>query len=867
MENLLHSNFNSKIQDLKIQELLSNVQVHFEESDLHRIKKTLEQENVSLIGSYLLETSIKTRGGTFVDLLVQMDASCFQKKDFRNHRYSLAKNEKVAQIKERLEASFTDYQVLTTKKLISAGREVDTALVLRRGNESIRILIGIPADTFTTRKLAPGRNNLKKDNPNQKSTPYYNQAILADTGYITHLNFLHFYCKQAHGFRNAVKLGKVWIQQKLNCTGFSGFIFSMLLAYLLQDNSKKFRIPKETSDWQMFKVMMEFLAKNDFINEAVVMTLVHDQEEFTVLEFMKHYDVVILDPTGLINIGAGLTISDMEHVKFEAKRNLALLNAGDETAFQEIFLNSHNSILKFDHYAKMSSLQLNMPAYTADAQVDFPSPVIFALRYIPKVLKKALKDRVELISITASRNEKKNLDEFDINIGLVLNSEIALREVEQGPPSDDTAAVESFRRIWGEKAEMRRFKDGSILESVVFSSDGSFEDRAYVLQKMVIFLIKRHMGVALQEGKSYFSNPFFKLLKAPGMDLATQKSFGMVTEAFATLSKQLRSLKELPLDVTSVKMSHPALYFCSAIVPQPHPDEHTFNNGYRPFIECMDVVIELEKSGHWPDNLLKIQQMKMAFYLKIAQSLTSLYPETVCRVSIGERDNVMSCGWIDVTVSTGYKFRCRIHSEREKYLLDQEKESQVTVSKAMYERIYVHLPLHSSKLYNLCLNYPFLPVTIRIMKRWIGVHLLSNHVSDQVIELLCAFVFVQTGTLAAPGSSCSAFFRVLNLLATHDWKSDPLIIELKKGEITEELKTKILSKFKSFKKDSIYIATEDDPEAVIYPRIKPIIINRLKALSVSCIKIMDRFPSEHNLSRVILFTYQIEIICYSNSSL
>jgi U3 small nucleolar RNA-associated protein 22 len=398
---------------------------------------------------------------------------------------------------------------------------------------------------------------------------------------------------------------------------------------------------------------------------------------------------------------------------------------------------------------------------------------------------------------------------------------------------------------------MRRFKDGSILESVVFSSDGSFEDRAYVLQKMMTFLIKRHMGVALQEGKSYISNPFFQLLKAPGIDLETQKSFGMVTEAFALLSKQLRSLKELPLGVASVKMSHPGLYFCSAIVPQSHPDEHTFNNGYRPYIESMDVVIELEKSGHWPDNLFKIQQMKIAFYLKMAQNLTTLYPGTVCRVSVGERDNIMSCGWIDVTISPGFKFRCRIHSEREKHLLDQEKESDTSLSKAMYERIYVHSPIHSSKLYNLCLTYPFLPVTIRIMKRWIGVHMLSNHVSDQIIELLCAFIFIRTGTLAAPGSSWCALFRVWNLLATHDWKLEPLIIELKRGEMTEDLRNRILSKFKSFKTGSMFLATEDDPEAVLYPRIQPIIINRLKALSSSCIKIMDRFPSQHNLIRVI----------------
>ncbi len=42
-----------------------------------------------------------------------------------------------------------------------------------------------------------------------------------------------------------------------------------------------------------------------------------------------------------------------------------------------------------------------------------------------------------------------------------------------GPPATDKAAVRAFRLFWGPRAQMRRFKDGSILETVVWSSSGN----------------------------------------------------------------------------------------------------------------------------------------------------------------------------------------------------------------------------------------------------------------------------------------------------------------------------------------------------------------------------------------------------------
>ena len=55
-------------------------------------------------------------------------------------------------------------------------------------------------------------------------------------------------------------------------------------------------------------------------------------------------------------------------------------------------------------------------------------------------------------------------------VGLILDTEHAFRLVDHGPAADntDSEAARQFRDLWGDKAELRRFKDGSITESVVW---------------------------------------------------------------------------------------------------------------------------------------------------------------------------------------------------------------------------------------------------------------------------------------------------------------------------------------------------------------------------------------------------------------
>lgn len=47
-----------------------------------------------------------------------------------------------------------------------------------------------------------------------------------------------------------------------------------------------------------------------------------------------------------------------------------------------------------------------------------------------------------------------------------LNPDTAFRIMDKGPPGNEEVKVKEFKEFWGELAETRRFKDGSIIAAI-----------------------------------------------------------------------------------------------------------------------------------------------------------------------------------------------------------------------------------------------------------------------------------------------------------------------------------------------------------------------------------------------------------------
>lgn len=93
--------------------------------------------------------------------------------------------------------------------------------------------------------------------------------------------------------------------------------------------------------------------------------------------------------------------------------------------------------------------------------------------------------------------------------------------------------------------------------------------------------------------------------------------------------------------------------------------------------------------------------------------------------------------------------------------------------------------------------WPSYGVGVRLCKKWISSHLLSDHVPQEVIELMVAYLYhcpqpfkvtkysdqilraTQCGIIVLCSSSPDVvFYRFLALLGSHDWSHDPLIVNI-----------------------------------------------------------------------------------------
>lgn len=397
-----------------------------------------------------------------------------------------------------------------------------------------------------------------------------------------------------------------------------------------------------------------------------------------------------------------------------------------------------------------------------------------------------LGDRVNLISLqyskdltwptTSSRPLKDENCSRSVLVGLLLNAEQYGRIVDHGPPAEDKNAAAAFRKFWGEKAELRRFKDGSILESLVWSTAGSNHN---ILDKIVMHVLERHVGKEAAHEINFLGNVFGLLL--PGSTKSNPLAvYQPVLNAFENLEKEIRSLEGLPLQIRQISAGSPELRYSSIDAP---------NLGcHKTLIQLADVYIQFEGSARWPEDLAAIQRTKVAFLFKIGELLEESTNGLIARLGLeNERHKLLNQAFIDIIYPAGASFRLRIHHEQELLILERSlrdksnnlgRGTDIHFALSTHKRDFVQRSLHTQAVRTLSTRFPLLSPSIRIMKKWRNSHLLSSHVSDELIELLTIRTFVQPYPWQSPASVMTGFLRTLAFVSKWHWQSEPLIVNL-----------------------------------------------------------------------------------------
>ncbi|KAL3436050.1 Nrap protein [Aspergillus tetrazonus] len=560
---------------------------------------------------------------------------------------------------------------------------------------------------------------------------------------------------------------------------------------------------------------------------------------------------VIYDGKRGLNVLYKMTQWSYFFLRREAGTTLRMLNESRDDNFEKVFiLNIDEPLLRFDRL-------VTLPAIGNDGLALFHKE-----REIYEVLLRALGDRVDLIYISTSptsawsvetKGQRKSMAR-SFYVGLLLNSENATRVVDHGPSAEEKDAAASFRAFWGEKAELRRFKDGSIRESLVWSENSS------IVHQILLHILKRHFSYG--EGSiGYVGDEFDEQLQKNGDGVVSysNSAFQIISDAFNSLEKSIQTMEGVPLTVRHLAPASSLLRYTALRVDR--------NHGAVP----VNVVLQFESSARWPDDLVAIQMTKVAFLAKIGDALTDFGDFSSARVGLeNEQSKILNNAFLDVTHASGIVFRLRIHHDREQTLLERQVKEQgkspqgkqeIAYALSAYKRLFIHSPRLSQAVRTLCTRLPLLSPTIRLLKYWFSSHLFDAHINEELIELMSVRTFTQPHPWETPSSVMAGFLRTLHFISRWDWQQEPLIVDLG-GELDQATIELIRTRFVAWRNIdpamnsvSMFTASDVDPEGVTWTQYEmppKVVAARICTLAKAVMKLVREQGHRLDISQLFL---------------
>lgn len=257
-----------------------------------------------------------------------------------------------------------------------------------------------------------------------------------------------------------------------------------------------------------------------------------------------------------------------------------------------------------------------------------------------------------------SSDSAENFNQLSVTIGVILNRETSVRKVDKGPSADDTAGIQKFQKFWGDKAELRRFKDGTILDCVVWGGNvaGIGSKRVprgeEITEEIVRYILKTHMpfNCNIDGGKVVaIANQLQGILPTgivdddngneqkwpyPSARYDAVTMFRKAVESVDSLRGILTSkLQGMPLVIESLSAATPLLRYSSYFPPVAHPiidGSKTALNAYAGvtlsrIVSPLKIIATLQKSSKWPSDLVAIRNIKCAMLLRLSNILLETY--------------------------------------------------------------------------------------------------------------------------------------------------------------------------------------------------------------------------------------------------
>lgn len=823
--------------------------------------KYKKPKSIEIGGSYAIQCVAKP--DINVDLLIRLPKECFHEKDYLNHRYHAKRCLYLCIIKKYLKLSSVVCKVEWSTLQNEARKPVllvYPAMHLAEAPGFFVRIIPTAKSLFAIVKLNLNRNNVRVLNHGgaiPQATPKYNSSILEDMFLEDSTELIR---KTFLGWKELGEssiLLKVWARQRSSIyvhDCLNGFLISVILSYLASQN----KINKSMKAKEILRVTLSFIATSELWTRGLFFKREGEKaipkEER--MPYRETFPVVICNQSAAFNLAFRVSKIGFIELQEEAALTLKCMEKCKDGGFEEIFMTRVDYASKYDYCMRLN-LKGKSEVHASGFCFDDECWRLYEQK-VHTLLTQGLTDRAKFIRVTwrntsSECNIENGLSMFDrepLLVGVLVGSlEKAFRVVDIGPSAENKEEALKFRTFWGEKAELRRFKDGTIAESTVWESE--HWARHLILKRISEYVLLRHLSLAKENVVHVVHELDFSLVHG----ISDPISFsGSLLGALEVLSKRLRLIQDLPLRVSSVQPIDPAFRFTSVFPPEPHPlandevDVPRLRKLTPSCIQPLEVMIQLEGSGNWPMDELSIEKTKTAFLLKIGESLQNTWGITC----IATEDDV------DVFTS-GYVFRLKILHERGLDLVKREiGRDQVKQVTSADKELFVRSQ-HSSMINGFQGRYPVYAPVVRLAKRWVASHLFSACLVEEVVELLVAYLFVKPLPFNnAPCSRISGFLRFLRLLSEYDWSFSALVVDIN-CDLSQNDKREISDNFTLCRKDyeenkqhgstAMFLATAYDKASEAWTSFSPNLLElkRLVAYARSSANLLTKLILEEQI--------------------
>ncbi|KAF7561975.1 hypothetical protein G7046_g2151 [Stylonectria norvegica] len=840
----------------------------------------------NVVGSYVAGTMVKSQSRIAVDMVVKMPKEMFQDKDYMNMRYFYRRAYYVAYIsahlrKELGESMDYTFEYLNENPLLpvlvlhprstrveSTETDDKPKKKSRTPTYVIRIIPCASEELFPKNKLLPSSNSNRQGETEEKKgtqtgTPFYNSTLKAEEAFISYLRLLTHAKTECAAFPDACVLGRIWLQQRgfgssVSQGGFGHFEWAAMIALLLQTGGRKGQAALSTSlsSTELFKAAVQFLSTTDFSKKPFVIG-----ELKTGSEVIREAGPVLFDPIRELNLLSKMSPWSASLLQTHAKSTTDLL--ADEAAdkFEPTFIIKTDAPLQtFDAIFDIKSPDISKPSKSPDRR----GPAWDFSLEAHKVLKKAYGNRAQLVHFQQSPkaswplNTAQPSDADSVLVGVVFDFPNMSRQMEHGPPAEEQKDAAKFRQFWGDKAELRRFKDGSILECVEWTSKVPLQ----ISEEIARYALKRHLKIVKEE-LSLYGAGFSSIISLTHLD---KEAFDIARRSFQTLERDIRGLDDLPLQIRQLTPVSPFARYASIQPP--------VLGFHRDSVEIMDVNLYFEASSKWPENLVAIQEAKIEFLLDFDRRLSAAKENIKTYLGRENRDiGIENLAYLDIVYDTGSAFRLRIHCDLEETLLERQitnktldlrVREEAEAALARFHWLFATLPIHTQTISTFCTRLHPLSQTIRLVKHWFNSHKLSGHISEELIEIFVLHVFLQPYPWKAPTSVVTGFLRTLVFLSRWDWREEPLIVDSAET-ITAVERSSIHKELENWRKRDpnmnhtvMIVATSNDPSGLSYTRDGPskLIASRMTRLAKAACKLVK--DESYHLDPTSLFDTSLQ---------